>query len=465
VAQTSDVGFDAARGFDPAVALEQDVQAEACLEPSESRADAIVDTVPEGEVRRFTSAGVGEECAGRGVAGGIIVGGTDADRHEGARGDDAPTEFDIDERPADGSLHRTLQPQHLLDERVTLVAMGVEVPEPLRLSHESCDETSEQAGRREIAGRQEHAAGTHDVSVVQSLAVDLGGDERRDQIIRRVRPASAGDLGEELVLGEAPRLRGEQFRRARTPTLVGHERTIVRPFSELAMLLGGDPEQMGDHVHGKNLGVPRDEIGRRPFPGLCLLERGPELDREGAHPGLRVGHPTGGECLGHQTPQPGVAGRIVEHQRRVPKHRVVAGAHIGGEPLRVRQRRLHVVVRQQDPRPATDLQRALVPQFVVDRERVGEGRWLFQQLGVGHCIGLAHAPARLLRAVTTSGPGRFRGDWRGRWLACWRRRPPWRAAAHDRGRSDRCHGRQDLRGPAPRPSGCQSARTAPDGRA
>jgi hypothetical protein len=157
---------------------------------------------------------------------------------------------------------------------------------------------------------------------VQPLAFHLGLDEHRDQVLAGLQPPSGRQL-----LGVAEDLHGRLARVGPLDLVLGVVRADhpVGPVEDLAPVLLGHPEQLGDDQQGELGRDLLDEVGR-----AALAHR---VDDAVGVPDdllLQIAHQLRGEALVDQTTVAGVHGRVhVEHHQLLLGQLLVV--HVGEE--------------------------------------------------------------------------------------------------------------------------------------
>jgi hypothetical protein len=118
------------------------------------------------------------------------------------------------------------------------------------------DEAPERQVGRVGAGGEEQPQERVDLFVAEAFALDLGADERRDQVVPRL--AAARREQRRQVGGE---LRRGRERALRIPRVADQRQ---RPALEVRFVVGGDSEHAGDDGQGKLSVELRHEVGRAP---------------------------------------------------------------------------------------------------------------------------------------------------------------------------------------------------------
>ena len=318
--------------------------------------------------------------------------------------------------PAD-QLHRWVVPQRLLDDRRRTVGVGGELVPVAGLAQQLQDRIRDEVHGGLVAGDQQQVAGGHDLLGRQLVAVLLGRDQRRDQVLPRRGPALLDELGE--VTAQPAAGLHALIEGLRHLTGDGGER--VEPLgqqgrgpAELRLVLDRDAEQPADDRNRQWMREVGHDVEAVPLGDLVeqTVDQRADLALERLDP-LR------GEGLLRELAQPGVVGRIEEEETRLPERPRVhplgdRALRDGGlQPVTGRRRMpKHLAAiaerREDDEVVLRYAQRPALQDFPVARVGVGSIRRVEQlheqrlRLGRGRHLPIVHA-------LSSSDPARARG--------------------------------------------------------
>src|SRR4029453_8639087 len=154
------------------------------LQPRERRADAVVDSLAESELRRDVAADV--EAVGIRVLALIAVGGPEQQEDAIPRRDAAAVPLDVAGDGTHGVLRRRRPAQHLLDGAENRARVGQDAGILLRVPSEEHGGEAEQPGGRLAPGRAEQGAEADDLAVAETrrpavVGLQLDVEEAADQ--------------------------------------------------------------------------------------------------------------------------------------------------------------------------------------------------------------------------------------------------------------------------------------------
>ncbi len=171
---------------------------------------------------------------------------------------------------------------------------------------EHLGQPADQPSGRLVPGAGEHLrVGEHlgpgEAAGGPGLVLELGGEQRRHQVVGRVARPPVDVVGEHLAVGDGV------LAHLHRPAGLGAQRGVgVVPDRRLVGL--GDAEQHADHAHRHH----RTELGDDVEP-VGADERVEAADAERPHLVLEGGHAAGGEHARHQAPVHGVHRGVLEH--------------------------------------------------------------------------------------------------------------------------------------------------------
>ena len=175
---------------------------------------------------------------------------------------DVPDRHLLRRRPPD-QLHRRVVPQRLLDDHRGAIGITGELGPVLRLTQHHQDRVGDQVHRRLVARDQQQVARRDDLLGGQLVAVLLGRDQRRDQVLAGGGPSlldQTGDVPTQPVPGlhafvkAVGHLTGE--RDERVESLCQQRRRSA----ELRLVLDRHAQHPADHRDGQRMGQVGDGI-------------------------------------------------------------------------------------------------------------------------------------------------------------------------------------------------------------
>ena len=330
--------------------------AQAVVRAATAERDVLV-----GRARHVEAVRVGEDvlvAVGGAVPDGDLL--TLLDRHAAQLG--------VDGRGAPEVHDRAHVAQHLVHERVQGAGhVGQDPRLLLRVLHQRQHPAADEVPGGLVARHREQQHEHVELDVGQLLAVELGGDERGDDVVHRALTARVGQRLRVHV--ELHRRFERLFRRALVVLGVGVADEAVRPLEDLVAVLVGHAEQLGDDDERELRREVRDEVDDVVVAELALHDLLGRLTDVGLH---RLDH-LGSEPVCHQVPQPCVLRRVlVEHHELGALLLVVeqCAALRGGEGLHVALDGDDVRVLRDDPearcvvRACVPVHRLLAPEVV-----------------------------------------------------------------------------------------------------
>ena len=355
------------------------------LEPRERRAQAEVRALAEGDAR----VGVAAQVVGVGVREGalVAVGRAEQQHHPLPGGDLDTVQRHRPVRDPHDPLARVVVAQRLLDpardqarvvgEELALVGIA---PQPVQRVGEQL--------RRGLVARDDHqvAEGLH-LHRREPHAVDLGGEQRADQVaLRRALPL----LDERAeVLPDLPERDPRGGRHVEHAFLAVHEQ--VGLLAQLGAVGRGHAHQLGDHVHRQDAREVADELA-----ATALAHALEMADRHLADARLELRDPPRREAARDERPHLRVARRVHAEERhhelrggvrgrRLDRDAVGVGVEVG-----VLDRGEHVGV----PRERVEVEgRVVVDRRLFAQPRVDRVRVLVDLVGERVVLELAHDPA------------------------------------------------------------------------
>jgi hypothetical protein len=287
------------------------------------------------------------------------------------RSGDAVQRDVVHEVPGD-ELGRGVVPQRLLDPRVHRRLAGEDALAPPRVCGEVVEGVAEQLRRRLVAGHHHEEEEPDDLVVGHAVALDLGGDQRRRQVVGRP-PVPLRDVLP-VVLEELHR-RLDAGRRDVAQPVLAVDQEVGQP-PHLGAVGRRDAEHLGDDVHRHLAGEVADPVevrgaGRRERRVEVVLGDPPDLR-------LQLQDAARREAARDQLAQPRLLRRVHRQERhhrvrvRVPGAAVQRDAHrVAVRGIRA-QRGVDVGVPRQHPEVVclVVVQRRLAAQARVDRVRV-----------------------------------------------------------------------------------------------
>ena len=240
----------------------------------------------------------------------ITVGRRQPRQHEHALRDRLAAELDVLQRDPPRHLHRADVAQQFVDGVDVERRVGAQQLELVGVAHQLEDAGADQVHGGLVAGDEQQRHLVAQLHRRQAVAVLLGGDQRRQQVVGRVRPLPRDDLVDVRV----HRLLAVD---RRLDLLVGDDR-VERlddrsgPLGDLRLVGLGHPEHLGDHVERQREGQVGDDV-----TVAALGDRVEHLVDELLHPRSQRLDRRRRERLAHQPAQAGVVGWVdVEHARR-----------------------------------------------------------------------------------------------------------------------------------------------------
>ena len=164
------------------------------FDAGQRRTETVVDAAAERHVLGRVGPAEIQLVGGVAPVRGVVVGAGEAREHEAARFDHLAVELEVPDRDPARELHRAVEAEELVDRGVVETGIGAQPLELVAVAEQRQGAVADEVHRRLVAGDVEEHHLVDQLLLVERVAVLLGGDEPREQIVGRCAPLRRDDL-------------------------------------------------------------------------------------------------------------------------------------------------------------------------------------------------------------------------------------------------------------------------------